>query len=565
MVPNIGSEYWNGISTVRAAPAERKYAPGAASTAMNQLTRSSTWLGSAADEAHLDLAQARGLGRAHLRVAIGPRAPGGGEPFNDLRVARLTPDERPQIQTLGGEEARVERAVGGEPGPRAVRAEGLRDRGDDADLAASVLVAVPRRDLAAVARPDWLERKLAVDRRDDLSRGDDVVESPTVRRADVHELDEAEGHARSFEVARHREDARLVHAALGHHVDLDRREPGGLRRLDAREDLGDWEIDVVHGLERRVIERVEADRDPAEPGSREGLGLLRQQGTVRGQREIEVSEPRELLHEPLEVPSHEGLAARETNLPYAQPDEDPDEPLDLLERQDLGARQELEVFAEDLLRHAVDTAKVASVGDRNSQVVQGTAERVERVHTKSMRPRAIPSGAPQLSRARTARLTASCSGNPPSRDIEWTSSPSTETSNVPPSHGMSSIEPSRWPNSSMSERARSRVWGSYPHSAQYVIFTLCAVAVTWVRGGYAATRLTSSRISRITSAFAKGVVSSRTFWSSVERRARTSSGSWSTGASGAPNSGCARKISARRFARSAVTEAGRSIQWPISR
>src|SRR5438094_51106 len=365
MVPNIGSEYWNGISTVRAAPAERKYAPSAASTAMNQLTRSSTWLGSAADEAHLDLAQARGLGRAHLRVAIGPRAPGGGEPFNDLRVARLTPDERPQIQTLGGEEARVERAVGGEPGPRAVRAEGLRDRGDDADLAASVLVAVPRRDLAAVARPDWLERKLAVDRRDDLSRGDDVVESPTVRRADVHELDEAEGHARSFEVARHREDARL----------------------------------------------------------------------------------------------------------------------DLLERQDLGARQELEVFAEDLLRHAVDTAEVASVGDRNSQVVQGTAERVERVHTKSMRPRAIPSGAPQLSRARTARLTASCSGNPPSRDIEWTSSPSTETSNVPPSHGMSSIEPSRWPNSSMSERARSRVWGSYPHSAQYVIFTLCAVAVTWVRGG----------------------------------------------------------------------------------
>src|SRR5205823_3571669 len=270
MVPNIGSEYWSGISTVRAAPAQRKYAPSAASTAMNQPTRSSTWLGSAADEAHLDLAQARGLGRAHLRVAI------------------------------------------------------------------------PRRDLAAVARPDRLERKLAVDRRDDLSRGDDVVESPTVRRADIHELDEAEGHARSFEVARHREDARLVHAALGDHVDLDRREPGGLRRLDAREDLGDWKIDVVHGLERRVIERVEADRDPPEPGTREGLGLLRQQRTVRGQREIEVSEPRELLHEPLEVPSHEGLAARETNLPYAQPDEDPDEPLDLLERQDLGAGQELE-------------------------------------------------------------------------------------------------------------------------------------------------------------------------------------------------------------------------------
>src|SRR5581483_1024151 len=76
---------------------------------------------------------------------------------------------------------------------------------------------------------------------------------------------------------------------------------------------------------------------------------------------------------------------------------------------------------------------------------------------------------------------------------------------------------------------------------------------------------TSSRSSRCTSAFANAVVSSRIFWSSACSRARTSSASWSTGASGEPNSGCAAKISRRLRARSSLTEAGRSIQWPSSR
>src|SRR5207245_2093226 len=120
-------------------------------------------------------------------------------------------------------------------------------------------------------------------------------------------------------------------------------------------------------------------------------------------------------------------------------DEDPNKALDLLERQDLGARQELVILAEDLFGHAVNTPEVAAIGDADPQVTKRPAERVQRIcpHVKSMRlwyPRPYAER-----RARTASLIAASFGNPPSRVIECTRSPSTETSKVPPSHGMSSM------------------------------------------------------------------------------------------------------------------------------
>jgi len=46
---------------------------------------------------------------------------------------------------------------------------------------------------------------------------------------------------------------------------------------------------------------------------------------------------------------------------------------DLLESQQLLSLEELEVATEDLLRHAVDTAEVAAVGDRDPQVPERPA------------------------------------------------------------------------------------------------------------------------------------------------------------------------------------------------
>ena len=41
-------------------------------------------------------------------------------------------------------------------------------------------------------------------------------------------------------------------------------------------------------------------------------------------------------------------------------------------------REKGKVAAKDVLRHAVDAAEIASVGDRDSQVVQVPAEHVDR-------------------------------------------------------------------------------------------------------------------------------------------------------------------------------------------
>ena len=278
------------------------------------------------------------------------------------------------------EEAGVELAVGRDPRARAVAAERLRHRGDDADLARAVEVAVALGDLAAVGGLHGLERKLGADRRDDLGGGHDVVHPPAVRRADVHELDEAHSVAGAAEAARDVEDRRLVQAALDDDVDLDR-EPGLCGRVDAREHARHREVDVVHRAEDLVVERVEADRDPRQPGVRERLRLLRQQRGVGRQGEVEVVAER---GEPLDQGSR---SRRSSGSPpvmrsFCTPRSTKTRATRSIssKRQELAPRQEAVVVAEDLLRHAVDAAEVAAVGDRDAEIAHRPAERVEDGH-----------------------------------------------------------------------------------------------------------------------------------------------------------------------------------------
>src|SRR5207247_8123880 len=109
-----------------------------------------------------------------------------------------------KVVALRRKQAGVERSVGREARPRAVRAERLRDRGDHADLAAAVAIAPSLGDLAGVVLLDRLQWQLAIDRRDDLTRGDDVIQPPAVGRTDVHVLDEPEDATGAAEKPRHR-------------------------------------------------------------------------------------------------------------------------------------------------------------------------------------------------------------------------------------------------------------------------------------------------------------------------------------------------------------------------
>src|SRR4029079_5317901 len=105
---------------------------------------------SAPGVAHLDLRQGARVFRADFRIAIGAPRPDGRKVVADLVVGRAAAQQRAEVDPFGGEQARVELAVGGEARPRAVAAERLGYRGDDADLAASVAGAPARRDFAGV-------------------------------------------------------------------------------------------------------------------------------------------------------------------------------------------------------------------------------------------------------------------------------------------------------------------------------------------------------------------------------------------------------------------------------
>ncbi len=104
------------------------------------------------------------------------------------------------------------------------------------------------------------------------------------------------------------------------------------------------------------------------PAAFSASALRGKERAVRRQRQVEPVDPGEQRDERLEVAAEERLAARDADLLDAEPGEDACEALDLLEGQQVGAGEEGVVAAEDLLRHAVDAAEVAAVGDRDPEV-----------------------------------------------------------------------------------------------------------------------------------------------------------------------------------------------------
>ena len=294
------------------------------------------------------------------------------------------------------EEAREHLPLRRQAHARARAAERLRDRGDDANLAGAVGVAPALRHFAEVIRLQRLDRPLLRDRLGDLAAGHDVVAAPAVRVADVHVLDEADDVPRAAEMAGHVDDARVVRAALHHHVDLDREELGLRGGVDRVEHARDREVDVVHPPEHLVVERVEADGDAAQARVAQRVRLRAgQQRAVRRQGEVgETADAREHLHEALEVAADQRLAAGQADLADCHRRHQRDQPLDLLEAQDLVALEP----RQPLGGHAVLAAEVAAVGDRHAQIADPAAVPVDkRIHchgSKRILPRdAASSGA----------------------------------------------------------------------------------------------------------------------------------------------------------------------------
>src|SRR5687768_3151664 len=82
----------------------------------------------------------------------------------------------------------------------------------------------------------------------------------------------------------------------------------------------------------------------------------------------------------MQVATHQRFSTGQPYLAGAVPSKDQRETRDLLKTQDLTALQELIIRPEDLLWHAIHTAEIAAVGDRDAQVAQWAVKSVGEHH-----------------------------------------------------------------------------------------------------------------------------------------------------------------------------------------
>ena len=148
--------------------------------------------------------------------------------------------------------------------------------------------------------------------------------------------------------------------------------------------LRDREVDPVHRPEDRVVERVEADRHPLQPGRRRAArpGARSAEPLVVSVRSTGRPSGRRIA---ASIAMRSGRSRRTSGSPPVirsfstpSPTKTRASRVDLLEGQHLVARQERVVPPEDLLGHAVRAPEVAPVGDRDAQVAHRPAERVGR-------------------------------------------------------------------------------------------------------------------------------------------------------------------------------------------
>jgi hypothetical protein len=170
----------------------------------------------------------------------------------------------------------------------------------------------------------------------------------------------------------------VVDATLHHRVELDRRQAGAARVLDAIEHFGDSAESAAHFREHVRVERVEAHRDAIETRGLELAGVLGQQHAVGGERDVlDAVDRREVADEVRQVRAQQRLAASDADLPDAGAHEYTRELQQLGEVQTLAGFQEAVRVVEGFARHAVRAAEIATIHDRDAQVVDGPAQGVE--------------------------------------------------------------------------------------------------------------------------------------------------------------------------------------------
>jgi hypothetical protein len=157
-------------------------------------------------------------------------------------------------------------------------------------------------------------------------------------------------------------------------VDLDF-QACGLRRIDPFDHIVE-RAPAGNGAEFVGVERVERHVDTAHAVGGELGGILGELRAVGGQRQLVKplgsKMPRERAEQGRDAAADQRFAASQAKLAHPAPDEGRAQPVEFLECQQIGFGQERHMF-----RHAIDTAEIAAIRHRDTQIGNLAAERID--------------------------------------------------------------------------------------------------------------------------------------------------------------------------------------------
>ena len=296
-------------------------------------------------------------------MALGLARDGRADRFLQHRVIGAGAQGRAQIGHILLAEAHIQLARAGQPHPVAAFAEIMRERRDEADLLPCLfqphIAGRPARALGQIGEPESFTQPRA-----------QILERPILIKpiliaqiAHRHDLDKGQVHAPVRAPALKGEQLILVESLQRHGINLDL-QPRLLRGLDPGQDLRQAPPARDIG-EFLVIERVERDIDPPHPCCKQVVSKARQLAAIGGQRQFlqraTFQMPGHSAEERHDIAPHQRLAARDAQLFHTQPHEGRTHPFKLFQRQKLLLRQEGHAF-----RHAINTAEIAAIGDRDA-------------------------------------------------------------------------------------------------------------------------------------------------------------------------------------------------------
>ena len=273
------------------------------------------------------------------------------------------------------EKAGAKLAVGGKTDARAVAAEWLRYRSNEADFAGGAIrETVFARGFAALVG-NLLQGPTGVYAFLDFRGGDDEITRPVAVGIEGHEFDEAHDDTAVAGKLREGFDFIVIESADEDGVHFGGREARFLGGFDAVHDLGE-RFGTRDAFESGRVERIEADVDAAKTGGDQAIAALGEQMAVGGHREVFDAQSMETRDVVLDAVANQRLTAGDADLANAEMQEDASEAVEL------GPGEDFIVVA-IVFRvggAAVDAAEIAAVRDGDAQVGDLPAEFVVKGH-----------------------------------------------------------------------------------------------------------------------------------------------------------------------------------------